>query len=91
MCPVALGLTQSQCGMMLQEGPVLLVRAVGRLDQQVADLPGRGSSRNPQRLAVDVVSVDSDELKRSHLRLRENHSSNEHESKTQEDVSVSTK
>lgn len=43
----ARGLTQTQSGMQLEEGPVLLIAAVSRLDQQVTHLSGRGSRRNP--------------------------------------------
>lgn len=53
----ARGLTQTQSGMQLEEGPVLLIAAVSRLDQQVTHLSGRGSWRNPHWPAVAVLSV----------------------------------
>lgn len=53
----ARGLTQTQSGVQLEEGPVLLIAAVSRLDQQVTHLSGRGSWRNPHRPAVAVLSV----------------------------------
>lgn len=47
---------------MLQEGPVLLVHAAGRLNQQVARLSGRSLARNPHRPGVNVLAVNSDHL-----------------------------
>lgn len=50
--------------MQLQEGPVLLVTAVSRLDQHVTHVSGCSSGGNPQRPAVAVLSVHLDQLQR---------------------------
>lgn len=49
--------TQAQRGMDLEERPVFLIAAVGRLDQHVTHLSSRSAGRNPHRPAVTVLAV----------------------------------
>lgn len=64
-------LTETQNRVDLEQGPVLLIGAVSRLDQHVTNLSGCRSSRNPHWPAVAVLSVHLYQLQKKYKKYSE--------------------